>query len=91
MEKKPIGNALDGSTFGATPESCRNRGLSLVESSESWLPIGREDSRKIFKGGTLTILNLCQWMDIEVNWQPIGLIDDWGDSSQGRLLGCFPL
>ena len=76
MEKKPIGNALDGSTFGATPESCRNRGLSLVESSESWLPIGREDSRKIFKGGTLTILNLCQWMDIEANWQPIGKIGE---------------
>ena len=91
IEMNPIGSALDGSKFGKSPESGRNRGLSLVESSESWLPIGREDSPKIFKGGTLTILNLCQSMDFEANWQPIGMIGDGGISSQGRLLGCFPL
>ena len=38
----------------------RNQGLSLDESYESWLLIGAEDSQKIFKGGTLTILNRCQ-------------------------------
>ena len=78
MEKNPIGNALDGSKFGRSPESCQNPGLSLVESSECWLPIGRVDSRNIFKGGTLTILNLCQWMDIEENWQQLGIIGEWG-------------
>ena len=90
MEKNPIGNALDGSKFGRSPESCRNRGLSLVESSECWLPIGREDSRKIFKGGTLTILNLCQWMDIEENWQQIGMIGEWGTHLKRSAPCVFP-
>ena len=54
----------------------------MVESSESWLLIGREDSPKMFKGGTLTILNLCQWITFEtflstdsqvvVKWQSSG-------------------
>ena len=74
IEKNPIGGALDGSKFGTCHESGQNRGLSLVESSESRLLIGREHSRKIFKGGTLTILNLCQLMFIEANWQSIGMI-----------------
>ena len=72
----PIAGALDGSKFGTRQESGQNRGLSLVESSESRLPIGREDFQKIFKGGTLTILNLCQWMDFEPYWQPIGMDGD---------------
>ena len=50
----------------------------MVESLKCWLLIGREVSQKIFKGGTLTILNLCQWMDIEENWQQIGMIGEWG-------------
>ena len=31
----------------------------MVESPESCPLIGREDPQKMFKGGTLTILNLC--------------------------------
>ena len=88
IEKSSIGRALDGSKFGKSPESGRNRGLSLVESSESWLPIGREDSPKIFKGGPLTILNLCQSMDFEANWQSIGNIGEktylnWNSNDTG--------
>ena len=36
-----------------------NRGLWLVGSPESRLLIGREPPPKIFKGGTLTVQNLC--------------------------------
>ena len=69
IEMNPIAGALDGSKFGTRHESGQNRGLSLVESSESRLLIGREHSRKIFKGGTLMILILCQLMGIEANWE----------------------
>ena len=53
------GSALDGFKFGWCRIFCWNRGLWLVESSESWLLIGREDSPKMFKGGTLTIVKIC--------------------------------
>ena len=36
----------------------------MVESSESRLPIGREDFQKIFKGGTLTILNRNRFLPL---------------------------
>ena len=71
-----IGSALDGPKFDQRHKSSRNRGLSLVESYESRLLIGREHSQKIFKGGTLTILNCCQLMVIEANWLSLGMIDD---------------
>ena len=45
-------------------ESCGNQSLSLVESSESWLLIGGEDSQNIFKGGTLTTLNRNRFLPL---------------------------
>ena len=77
---------LDYFKFGWCKKFSQNQGLWLVESSESWLLIGREDSLKIFKGGTLTILKcatgrfltfLSQWSKFEVapewlNWHRSG-------------------
>ena len=49
-----------------------------------WPLIGREVPQKFFKGGTITILNLCQSNTIDLNWHWIG-------SSQVWLNGRFPL
>ena len=49
-----------------------NQGLWLVESLESRILIGREPLPKIFKGGTLTIENLCQLMNFGL------ILLDWG-------------
>ena len=72
---------LDGFKFVWCKKISRNRGLWLVESSESWLLIGREDSLKIYKGGTLTIYKLCHWMVFDLffimklNWSGIRLVE----------------
>ena len=55
-----------------TKKSDWNRGFSLVESSEYWLLIGREAPQKIFKEGTLMILNLFQLSVFDLNWNLIG-------------------
>ena len=59
---------LVNSKFGQQKNSDFNRGFSLVESSEYWLLIGREAPQKIFKEGTLMILNLCQLSVFDLNW-----------------------
>ena len=58
-----IGFGLADSRFGKHRKSGRNRGFWLVESSKSCPLIGPEDPRKMFKGGTLTILNMCHSSD----------------------------
>ena len=44
----------------------------MVESSKCWLLIGRKVPQKFLKGGTLTILNMCQSSVIDLNWHWIG-------------------
>ena len=59
LETNLSDTALDCFRLDRAWESGWNRSLWLVESSECWLLIGPEDLLKMFKEGTLTILNLC--------------------------------
>ena len=77
----PIVIGFVDSIFCQQRKSGWNRGFSLVESSECWLLIGREVPPKIFKGGTLMILGLCQLSFFEQNCYKIG------SSEYGRFCG----
>ena len=81
----PIVIGLVDSIFCQQRKSGWNRGFSLVECSECWLLIGQEVPRKIFKGGTLMILGLCQLRFFEQNCYPIG------SSEFGRFYGMYSL
>ena len=89
IEKCSIGSGLDGSKFGKSPESGRNRGLSLVESRECWLLIGRELPQEIFQGKSLLFWTSANPAIFDLNWQSID-IGCWVNSSQASGPRSFP-